>query len=146
MANGEVVLGYKIENESRSKINEALKEVGNIQDKLFDLREELFRLQSENQELSQQLKAQKELENRRNQYQLEQTPGRAMVYVSLGNPKHYACPVCFNKGDIQVLQGNNVEGFRGTYDCYNCKAVYVIEPDQQNEQHYARDMWDPRWY
>jgi regulator of replication initiation timing len=54
----EVALGYKIENETRVKINAALKEVGNIQEKLFDLQGELFRLQLENQELHQRLKSQ----------------------------------------------------------------------------------------
>ena len=45
----EVFHGYKVENLSQDQINKALKEVGIIQDTLFHIREELFRLQSENE-------------------------------------------------------------------------------------------------
>jgi hypothetical protein len=61
----EVVIGYKIENESNAKINEALKQAGAVYDTLYTLREELFRLQTENQELQQKLRTQEFEKNQR---------------------------------------------------------------------------------
>jgi hypothetical protein len=131
----EVALGYKIENESSVKINEALKQVGAIQETLFDLREELFRLQSENQELQRQLKAKEEWETQKSQYSLEETAGSGIVYAFLGTPKHYACPSCFTKATIQILQDRNTMG--GHFDCPSCKAQYRIKPSQKIEQQFA---------
>jgi hypothetical protein len=60
----------------------------------------MFRLQAENEQLRQQLKAKEDWENQKSQYQLEQTAGGAVVWVFTGAPKHYACPSCFSKATI----------------------------------------------
>jgi hypothetical protein len=125
----EVALGYKIENESSAKINEALKQVGAIQDTLFELREELFRLQSENQGLRGQLKAKEGWESQKSQYSLEETAGGGIVYAFQGTPKHYACPSCFTKETIQILQDKNVMG--GQFACPGCEAEYRVKPRQE---------------
>jgi len=44
-------LGYKIEIEVRQKIVAALEKLGSTQDDLFTVRENLFRLQEENEKL-----------------------------------------------------------------------------------------------
>ena len=54
------ILNSKIETETRTKVTEALRVLGDAQDQLFQLREELFRLQSENKELKDTLSDQKE--------------------------------------------------------------------------------------
>ena len=66
----EVSLGYKVENESREQINAALKQVWDIQDKLFKIQSDMFELQGENEKLRQQLKAKENWENQKSQYQL----------------------------------------------------------------------------
>jgi transcription elongation factor Elf1 len=140
----EVVREYKVDIRSQQRINDALKEAVAVYDTLFDLREELFRLQSVNKELNQQLKEQKELQNKKDQYKIEKTTGGAMVYVSISDPKHYACPVCFNKGDIQILQDRNSESWQGFFDCYNCGKSCEIEPLQRDQEYYGGGMSDRR--
>ncbi len=127
----EVMLSYKIDIESQSRINAALKEVGTIQDTLFHTREELFRLQTENEQLRQELKAKEGWENQKSQYQLEDTAGGATVYAFTGTPKHYACPSCFTKATIQILQDRRVIG--GIFDCPSCRTPYKVNPYNEPE-------------
>lgn len=122
----QVALGYKIEAETRGQITAALEKLGSAQDTLFELREELFRLQTENDGLRQQLKARDDWEVQKAQYKLQETPGGAVVYEAAGPPKHYACPSCFAKGTIQFLQDRRVVG--GAFDCPGCKAAYPVKP------------------
>lgn len=124
----QVALGYKIETETRAQITAALEKLGAAQDSLFELREELFRLQSENDGLRQQLAARDNWETVKAQYQLQETSGGAVVYESAGPPKHYACPVCFAKNTIQILQDRRV--IAGLFDCPSCKAAYPVKPQK----------------
>ena len=55
----ETVLEHEIAHENWEKIHHVLQQVGVIHDTLFHTRNELFRLQAENQQLRQQLRAQK---------------------------------------------------------------------------------------
>jgi hypothetical protein len=124
----QTILNQKIESRTREQISEALEKLGSAQDTLFELREELFRLQSENDRLRQELKAREGWETQKAGYQLQETPGGAVVYVYSGAPHHYACPSCFAKSTIQILQDRRVVG--GAFDCPNCKAVYPVKPSQ----------------
>ena len=126
----EVALGYKIENESREQINAALKQVGTIQDTLFHIREELFQLQTENERLRQQLEAKEKWESLKSQYQLQETAGGAVAYGFTGTPKHYACPSCFHKANIQVLQDQR--DMNGSFQCPGCKTDFLIKPEQSD--------------
>lgn len=124
----QMALGYKIEKETRLQITAALEKLGTAQDTLFELREELFRLQSENDRLRQDLAACDEWNAVKAQYRLSETPGGAVVYESSGPPKHYACPVCFAKGSAQILQDRRVTA--GVFDCPNCKVAFPVNPQQ----------------
>ncbi len=121
----QTALSYKIENETRAQINAALEKLGQAQDTLFELRNELFRLQSENDRLRQELKSRDESEAQKANYELRQTPGGAVVYLYTGSPMHYACPSCFARSTIQILQDRHVAG--GVFDCPGCKAVYPVK-------------------
>ena len=90
------------------------------------MREELFRLQSENERLRHDLTSRDNWDSQKAQYRLQETSGGAMVYESVGPPKHYACPVCFAKNTIQILQDRRA--MSGVFDCPNCNAVYPIKP------------------
>ena len=52
----QLLLEHKIENDKRNEIHSALRKVDAIHDTLFDTRNELSRLQVENQQLRQELK------------------------------------------------------------------------------------------
>ena len=120
-------LDYKIEIEVRQKIVAALEKLGSTQDDLFTVRENLFRLQEENEKLRQQLKARDEWETQKAGYRLEETAGGAVVYSSTDKevPKHYACPSCYTKETIQILQDRGVVS--GIFDCSGCKAGYYVK-------------------
>ena len=127
----DVAIGYKIENESREKINAALREASNVMDILFKTQAQMIELQTENEQLRQQLKIQEDWENQKSQYQLKQTEGGAVVYVFTqtftGLPEHYACPSCFTQKTIQILQAKS--GGSGIFLCPNCNASYPIKPE-----------------
>ena len=124
----QTALGYKIENETRVQISAALEKLGTAQDTLFELREELFRLQTENDRLRQELKSHPHSETQKAPYQLQETARGAVVYVSTGPPRHYACPSCFANRTIQILQDRRVVG--GVFDCPGCKTAYPVNPRQ----------------
>jgi hypothetical protein len=114
----------KVDAEARPKVIAALEQLGNAQDALFSLREELFRLQSANQELRLQLTQAESWESRAKQYTLVRTKGGAVVYKFTLEPEHYACPSCYNKHEIHVLQDNRT--MTGKFRCTGCEAEYPI--------------------
>lgn len=126
----QVTLRLQVENESREKINAALEKVGNVQDSLFELREALLQMQTENDRLRADLKAHDEWEAQKASYKLTKTPGGAVVYrasqvlVEGGTPDHFVCPNCLVKREIQILQDRRVAA--GLYDCPGCKAAYPV--------------------
>ena len=58
-------------------------------------------------------------------YELVETEGGAVVYKSITEPTHFACPSCFNN-EIHILQDRRV--MSGVFDCPSCKAVYPVKP------------------
>jgi hypothetical protein len=123
------VLETKIESESRARIAEALTKLGQAQDTLFELREELFRLQSENEGFRQQLAAADDWKQRLSQYSLQKTSGGAVVYAFGGQPEHFACPACISKRELHILQdGRNAAG---SFTCPGCKSSFPVRPSQR---------------
>jgi hypothetical protein len=122
----------KIDNETLVRINQALNEVSEIQEKLFEAREQLFSLQKANDDLRQQIRAHDDWKERLGQFALTKTVGGAVVYESrIDKPKHYVCPQCTEKQQVQILQDLNVAG--GAFQCPGCKTLYPI-----NERHMGR--------
>lgn len=119
------VLKAKVETDTVIKIQEVLQKLGGAQDALFQLREELAKYQSENEELKKQLNEMHKWEDRSKNYRLTETEAGAIVYESLFEPRHFACPACFEKRDIGILQDRRVVG--GVFDCPACKAVYRVK-------------------
>jgi len=122
------VLDYKIDQESKDKINEVLEKVGPIQDTLFELREELFKLQDENRELKDKLREIKRWEERISNLELKKTIGGSIVYVSNSEQSYYVCPNCIEKKEIQPLQP--VGGSSGDFKCPGCDKLYPVENDK----------------
>lgn len=120
--------GLKVETETLSKINDAVKKFGEAQDALFQLREELFQLQEEKNTLKKQLAESKSWENKISQYTLAKTQGGAVVYKSKDEPIHYACPSCVNKHELQFLQEEG--GYSGDSICPGCGIRFPVEPQK----------------
>jgi predicted RNA-binding Zn-ribbon protein involved in translation (DUF1610 family) len=123
------LLQLKIDNASMLKVNAALRSLGDVQDSLFDLREQLSQLQSKNQELTQKLAERERWEKKLAGYKLEQTQGGAVVYVSVKEPMHYACPSCVSKEQLHILQDCRV--MAGTFECPGCNFKYPVSPPRK---------------
>ncbi len=101
------LLDAKIDIDTRTKVTEVLTKLGDAQDTLFGLRENLFELQTENAKLKQQIADADDWRKRIAPYAVTQTTGGAVVCRNAGGdgvPEHFACPVCANKREIQILQ------------------------------------------
>jgi ribosomal protein L37AE/L43A len=119
----------KVEQETRSKVIEALTKLGQAQDVLFELREELFKYQAENELLRKKIGTSENWQNRLALYELTKTAGGAMVYESKKDPKHFACPSCIEKQQIQILQDNRT--LSGIFRCTGCEATFPVNASQK---------------
>jgi hypothetical protein len=133
------LLQTKIQEEVREKISEALKKLGEAQDTLFGLREELFRLQSENDTLRKQISDHENWEGQVAKYSLTETAGGAVVYISKGAPTHYACPSCITQRKIQILQDER--SFTGKFECPGCKNSFPVNPKKSGSLIPDRNPW-----
>ncbi len=134
----ETLLSGKIEAEVQTRVLDGLKRVGEAQDALFRLRDDLANLQEENAALRSELAARDEWEATKAAYKLEQAPGGAIVYASPGPPKHYACTSCFAKRMIQILQIRHAS--ISAFDCPACKAEFKIQPAQSISPRLRREL------
>ena len=119
----------KVDAESKPKILEAQAHLGEVQDTLFTLRDELFKLQEEGNKLRQLLDQANAWESQIEKYDLVETAGGAIVYKSKTQPEHFACPSCFNKKEIHILQNNRT--MSGKYRCTGCTNQFPIEPRER---------------
>jgi hypothetical protein len=125
------VLSAKIDAEAKAKILEAQSRVGTAYDTLFELREELFRLQGENNELRRQIEDSASWAARLAEYEMVKTQGQAVVYRFKSTPEHYACPSCVSKREIHILQTNR--NMSGTYKCTGCNSDFPVEKEMAFE-------------
>ena len=121
----------KVESEVKPKILEAQTRLGEIQDTLFALREQLSQLQDDKRDLQAKLDQAEAWSERLKQYELIKTIGGAVVYQFKGQPHHYACPTCINKKEVQILQDNRT--LSGKYRCTGCKNEFPVDPRQEAE-------------
>jgi hypothetical protein len=125
----ELLTGYldaKVEKGTEEKIRDVLAKLGQAQDALFEMREELFRLQADNESLRKKQNDADSWAARLAEYELRQTAGGAIVYVFRGEPLHYVCPSCVNKKEVHLLQDNRTVS--GKFRCTGCANEYPINP------------------
>ncbi|WP_439531622.1 hypothetical protein [Marinobacter adhaerens] len=119
----------KIDAAARERVNEAIAKVGEAQDALFQMREEMFRLQEENRLLKDSIAENENWEKRLSAYELAETSGGAIVFKSTSGVDHFACPSCAEKREIQILQDRRVVS--GDYDCPGCGKSFPVKPRKQ---------------
>lgn len=119
----------KVDAEAKPRVLEALQKLGDAQDALFSLREELFALQQANNELRQQVVESESWQRKAEQYELTKTSGEAVVLRYKGSPEHYACPSCFNSKAVHILQPNRT--LSGKYRCTGCGSEFPVEPQKK---------------
>ncbi|WP_286694593.1 hypothetical protein [Spongiibacter sp. UBA1325] len=118
----------KVDSEAKEKIDLVLQKLGDAQDTLFSMREELFRLQEENERLRRQAASMAQWDEIKSRYILQSTEGGAIVYVSTGDPQHYACPSCFNSKELHFLQDRHV--MSGEFKCTGCDSTYPVKKER----------------
>jgi predicted RNA-binding Zn-ribbon protein involved in translation (DUF1610 family) len=106
-------------------ITEAMDKLGQAQDVMFQLREALATYQEENISLRESIRSMEDWEKRISTYELQSTPGGAVVYRSSQGVEHFACPSCTENREIQILQDRRV--YSGEYQCPKCQACYTIK-------------------
>ncbi|MGD9983743.1 MAG: hypothetical protein AB7S51_06250 [Porticoccaceae bacterium] len=121
-----ILFDAKVDAEAKPKILEAQGKLGEVQDALFVLRERLSELQQDRDDLKAKLANAGAWQTHADLYELTTTPGTAVVYKYKGQPDHFACPSCFNKREVHILQDN--KGMAGTYRCTGCSANYPVKP------------------
>lgn len=117
-----VGIDAKADAQAQARVIEVMEKLGVAQDTLYELRDELFRLQGEVERLTREADDRGKLDERLNQYSLFQSEHGATVYKFNGQPSHYACPACINKKRIEILQ----KGSSKTHKCPSCNATFFI--------------------
>lgn len=121
-----VLFDAKVDSEAKPKIIEAQQRIGEVQDALFLLRERLNELQEERDQLKAELARAQSWQSEAERYELASTAGGAVVYRYKNQPEHFACPSCFNKHEVHILQDNKV--MAGTFKCTGCGSTYPVKP------------------
>jgi hypothetical protein len=133
------VLKAKIALETHTQVSAALDKLGEAQDTLFEMRDELARIQQANEDLRRQLKAHDDWRASFAQYHLVTTAGGATVFEHADVPRRYVCPSCSNDQKLQVLQDRRV--MSGVWDCPGCKVMYPIDPRTAGAARAARSPY-----
>lgn len=123
------LLNAKIEPGVKEKASDVLAKLGQAQDTLFELREQLFALQADNDALRKQVAEREAWDSTVAKYELSKTSGGAVVYAYKGEPEHYACPSCIQERRIQILQDRRA--MTGLFECPACKARFPVNPPSQ---------------
>ena len=108
-----------------AKINKALESVSDAQEVVYSLRDELFKLQDENQRLKLNAQKNQDWVEKIAEYSLTETLGGAIVYESSSPPHHYICPSCFESQNLQILQDKRVVS--GIFECSACKSIFGVK-------------------
>lgn len=85
-------------------------------------------LLNEISELKDKLKAVDDKRRDLNRYEMVDVRGDGKIAYRLredlanGEPPHLACPVCFKKGEVSILQFRLQSEGQDWYDCFSCKT------------------------
>lgn len=126
--------------EFQSKIIEANNSVFAAQDERADLLRQISDLESE-------VAALKAERTRLQRYELKDFGGNTFAYQlkaseANGEPIHRACPNCYNKGQISILQFDFLTAaHQDRYNCRSCKSEFAFGFRQDRRQHPPSQGW-----
>jgi len=117
----------RLQEDARPLIVEAQRHLSEVYESLFALREETFRLQNANHDLTRRVEAAESWSVRLASYTLTTTVGGATVYQSSSDPIHFACPRCIEARSVQILQP--VGSWSGLCKCPACQVDYPVKSE-----------------
>lgn len=122
-------LEQKIDDKVHAQISEAMDKIGKVQDDLFLVREELLKLQEENHTLKELLREKESWEKQVEEVYLYTTSAGDHLYRFKGLPERFACPVCYVKKELYILQWND-KPYK--YECKACKSEFRAQDYPDN--------------
>ena len=117
----------RVQEDARPLIVEAQRNLSEVYESLFALREETFRLQKANHDLARKVEAAESWSLRIASYALTKTIGGATVYQSYAEPVHFACPRCIETRTVQILQP--VASWSHLWKCPACQVEYPVQSE-----------------
>jgi len=63
---------------------------------------------------------------------------RLKTDLANGEPSHLACPVCFKKGEVSILQFRLQSSGQDWYDCFSCKSTLKFGARTQTQHNRIR--------
>ena len=114
----------KLDTKITTQINDAQHAVQELQQHLFLVSEQLFKIQAERDELAKKIQTHDDWERQKAHYLRVELPGGAFVYKSVGsNPTHFACTRCLEAAKLiltlQLISRDSSGG--GYYECPHCR-------------------------
>jgi hypothetical protein len=129
--------------EVERRVQEFVQKLGDVQDKLHELREENITLLEDKRQMAEQLRVAEERGARRSHYKLVAAPGGANLPQFDGHDgsmKHYVCPACMEaRNEFHPLQ--DLHNMAGSHACPACKASYRVDRPQRSPSISPRGDW-----
>ena len=111
-----------LDHEVKTKLIDIQAAVLDVQGKLGDAQREQLDLLQELAEVKERLRAAEARRDTLDSYQLVSVEPGSLLYRSKEGvlPEHYACPTCYNKGELGVLRAIPLNG--GSSTSWHCAA------------------------
>jgi predicted RNA-binding Zn-ribbon protein involved in translation (DUF1610 family) len=144
---GKVIFDAKIDAAVKEKARDVIDKLGDAQDTLYQLRDELLNVQTDNADLKRQIAEADDWKETAAHYEIVKTAGGAIVHKFKGTPEHYACPNCMGAKRITPLQDNRT--LSGKYRCTHpsCNgAEFPVDAQKQPPRlNYPRGGGEGGW-
>lgn len=115
---GGALLNAKIDSDAKQKVSEVVEKLGNIQDTLFYIREELIKVQDENQNLKTKIKSLEE------ELQVKEKLTFDKSYYWLNEEDTKKGPFCQRCYDVNHILVHLQNGKNDIWYCFECKATF----------------------
>jgi transcription elongation factor Elf1 len=119
------LLGLAIDAKALQQVSDAISRVAEVQGGILECQQTIGRQEEEIRTLRRELEAYDQWKRRSEGYALFRTKQRSVVYQFIGEPRHFACPTCFENRIISPLQESSSE-YSGLAQCPRCAARYEV--------------------
>ena len=147
------LMSLKTLSDVQSKAIELNAKIIEAQNRIFEANASQMSLVERVRELESQLAQMQDWESQKQRYKLATPFPGCMVYalqksMSEGEPAHYLCTNCFQRGQKSILQGKQVSnGMKPSlYACPSCESEAFTQDGQIRMPRYSEDIEPIREY